>query len=65
MATPNVQGNYRKTHFQNADLNPIRGEPKYESLKVLFNEIKANLQTVHSNLGGEAHGHIGMGLPPT
>ena len=60
MTTPNAQCNYRETHFQNADLTPIRGEPKDETLKVLFNEIKANLKTVYSNLGeggGGDHGH--------
>ena len=65
MTTPNAQGNYRETHFQNADFTPIRGEPKNESLKVLLNEIKANLQTVHSNLGGGAHGHLGLALTST
>ena len=66
MTSLSAQGtNYRETHFQHADLIPIRGEPKNESLKVLFNEIKVNLQTVHSNLRGGAHGHLGMGLHPT
>ena len=65
MMTPSAQGtNYRETHFQHTDITPIRGEPKNESLKVLFNKVKANLQTIHSNLGGGAHGHIGIGLHP-
>ena len=63
--TANAQGtNFRETHFQHADLTPIRGEPKYETLKVLINELKANAQTVHSNLGGGAHGHLGLVLTP-
>ena len=65
MTTPSAQGtNYRETHFQHADLTPIWGKPKNESLKVLFNEVKANLQTIHSNLGGGDHGHLRMGLHP-
>ena len=65
MTTPSAQGtNYRETHFQHADLTPIWGKPKNEPLKVLFNEVKANLQNVHSNLGGGAHVHLGTGLHP-
>ena len=66
MTTPSAQGtNYRETHFQHADLTPILVKPKNESFNVLFNEVKANLQTIHSNLGGEAHVHLGIGLHPT
>ena len=55
----NAQGsNYRETHFQHADLTPIRDEPKNETLTVLINELKANAQTVHSNLGGGVNGHL-------
>ena len=65
MTTLSAQGmNYRETYFQHDDLTPIRGKPKNESLKVLFNEVKDNPQTIHSNLGGGAHGHLGMGLHP-
>ena len=65
MTTMNAQGaNYRESHFQHADLTPIRGEPKNETLKVLINELKANAQTVHSSLGGGAHGHLGLVLMP-
>ena len=57
--TANAQGtNFRETHFQHADLTPIRGKPKNATLKVLINELKANAQTVHSNLGGGANGHL-------
>ena len=65
MTTTNVQGaSYRETHFQHADLTPIRGEPKNETLKVLINELKANAQTVHSSLRGGANGHLGLVLMP-
>ena len=65
MAMPTAQGsNYRDAYFQHADLTPIRGEPKNNTLKVLINEIKANAQTVHSNLGGGANGHLGIVLMP-
>ena len=65
MATASAQGiNYRDTYFQHADLTPIRGEPKNDSLKILINELTANAQTVHSNLGGGANGHLGLILMP-
>jgi hypothetical protein len=63
--TTNAQGiNFRQTHFQHADLTPIKGEPKNGTLKVLINELKANAQTIHSNLGGGANGHLGLVLTP-
>ena len=37
---------------------------KWGSLKVFFNEVKANLQTVHFNIGGGAHDHQGIDLHP-
>lgn len=65
MAVTNAQGtNYRETFFQHADLTPVRGEPKNDTVKILINECSANAQTVHSNLGGGAHGHLGLVLMP-
>ena len=65
MALPSAQGtNYRDAYFQHADLTPIRGEPKNDTLRTLINELKANAQTVHSNLGGGANGHLGIVLMP-
>ena len=52
MVIPTAQGtNYRDSYFQRADLTPVRGELKNNTLKVLINELKANAQIVHSNLG--------------
>ena len=65
MTTTNAHGtNYRETYFQHADLTPIRGKPKNDSLKILIHELSANAQTVHSNLGGGANGHLGLILMP-
>ena len=36
------------------------GVPTYETLHLLYNEIKSNAMAVHSNLGGGQHGHIGL-----
>ena len=64
MTTSTTQGNYKDTHFQHADLTPIRGEPKNDTLKVLINECNANTQIVHPNLGGGANSHLGLVLVP-
>ena len=44
--------NYRETLFEFPDLTPIIGEPSYEALHVLFNQLKANARSVHTTLGG-------------
>ena len=54
--------NYRDTHFEQANLTPIRGEPTYETVHKLWNEIKANTRSVYSHLGGGTHGHLGLVL---
>ena len=56
--------NYRATLFPFKDLTPIRGEPNADSLLELTNELKANARSVLSNLGGGAHGHLGLVLSP-
>ena len=56
--------NYRETVFAHHDLTQIQGEPTFSDLKLLTREIKANAMAVHSTLGGGAHGHLGLVLPP-
>ena len=51
---------YKETHFEKSELTPIRGEPTYSTLERLLKELKANASTVHSTLGGGAHGHLGL-----
>jgi hypothetical protein len=62
MSTPST--NYRESVFRHADLTRIHGEPNFSSLKILSREIKANARSVHSTLGGAAHGHLGLVLSP-
>ena len=54
--------NYRDTHFERANLTPIRGEPTYDTVHKLWNKVKANARSVYSNLGGGTHGHLGLVL---
>lgn len=46
-------------------LTRIVGEPDYSSLYTLYKEVKANAASVHSDLGGGIHGHLGMVITPT
>ena len=54
--------NYWETLFEYPDLTPIHGEPTYEALCVLFNQLKANARSVHTTLGGGQLGHLGLVL---
>ena len=54
--------NYKDTLFKQSNLAPIRGEPTFETLHNLWNEIKANANFVYSNIGGGAHGDLGLVL---
>ena len=55
---------YRNTAFEIANLTKIHGEPTFESIRTLQREININAQCVHSELGGGAHGHLGLVLTP-
>ena len=52
--------NYRETCFPKQDLTRYPGRPNYESLHQMQLELKANAISVHSNLGGGNHGHLGL-----
>ena len=53
---------FNYTSFEQANLTPISGEPTFETLHKLQNQIKANAKSVYSYLGGGAYGHIGLVL---
>jgi hypothetical protein len=54
--------NYRETYFEYPELAKVHGEPDSESLFKLRNELKANAQSVYSNLSDGAHGHLALVL---
>lgn len=56
--------NYRDTVFEYADLSAIIGEPTYDTLKLMLNQLKANARAVRTSLGGGNHGHLGLLLSP-
>ena len=53
---------YRQAYFQIKSPTKIIGEPTFESLKLLHDQIKINAQCIHSTRGGGAHGHLGLVL---
>ena len=56
--------NYSATYFQYKELSKIHGEPNYETIKRLHNQVKANAASVPSTLGGGAFGHLGLVITP-
>jgi hypothetical protein len=52
--------NYRENYFEFPELTKIHGEPASESLYKLRNELKADAQSVYSNLSDGAHGHLAL-----
>ena len=60
----NTAVNYCVSLFEHVDLTPVSGQPTYESLRLLNQELKTNAMSVHSNLGGGAHGYYGLIVSP-
>ena len=62
MTTINID--YINTSFEYPVLTPIQGQPKYASMKVIKDEMKANATSVATDLGGGANGHLGLMTTP-
>ena len=62
--TSNSSVNYKDSYFKHPFLTAIRGEPTYETLQNLKNEIKVNASSVLTTLGGGNHSYLGMILTP-
>ena len=56
---------YATTNFQYPVLTKIHGPPTYKTLTNLKKELQSNTQSIGSDLGGGAHGHLGLVLTPT
>ena len=63
MASPSTI-DFRNSAFEIANLTSIHGEPNFESIRTLQRELIINAQCVHSDLGGGAHGHLGLVISP-
>ena len=53
-----LNSDYQQTHFQIKEPTKIDGEPTFETLQLLNNELKINSQCIPSTRGGGAHGHL-------
>ena len=60
MANPNID--YMSTNFEYPTLTKIQGIPSYEPLRRIKNKLKTNAPSVPCDLGGGAHGHLGLML---
>ena len=57
--------NYKATSFiKYPEVTKIHGEPKLGPFITMPSEIKANMMSVPTELGGGAHGHLGMAVFP-
>ena len=54
--------NYIKTLFEQGNLTPIRVKPTFKTIHKLRNEIKANVKSVYSNIGGGSHSNLDLVL---
>ena len=60
MANPNID--YATTNFEYPVLAEIHGIPTYESIRKIKNEMKANAASILYDIGGGAHGNLGVML---
>jgi hypothetical protein len=56
---------YQSTYFELHTCTRIIGKPTYETIYQLYQELKTNASSVLSTIGGEAHDHLGLIIPPT
>jgi len=60
--SPSSLPSVNDTYFQHKALTRIHGIPVFETLQVLFTEIKANAASVPTTLGGGLYGHLGLAV---
>ena len=53
---------YVKTYFQIPVLTKIHGEPTFETLRELRDQIKANAGDITTTLGGGNFGYLGLAM---
>ena len=51
---------YVKNYFQIPKLTPIHGEPSFNTLRILRDELKANAGSIPTTLGGGLLGYLGV-----
>ena len=53
-----------KDGFAYPNISKFPGRPNYDAIAAVHSKLKANAASVHSNLGGGAHGLLGLALQP-
>ena len=56
---------YRETVSEFLNLTIFHDQPTYDTLKLLTNQINANLRSVRTSLGGGQLGYLGLLFSPT
>ena len=56
--------NFRDLYFEHKSLTRIIGEPTLSRLHLMLLQLKANISSIPSTLGGGQHGYIGVILSP-
>ena len=60
LASNNID--YAAVYFKYMVPSPITGEPTHKSLKRLKTELRANVSSIDTDLGGGDHGYLGLVL---
>ena len=50
--------------FEYPVLTKVHGSLDYNALKTIKDQLKTNATAIYSDLGGGAHGHLGLVLTP-
>ena len=53
---------FRTSHFEYKTLDTIHGPPDIDSVLQLLKQVKRNLQSVSTTLGGEQLGYLALGI---
>ena len=52
--------NYKDAIFEQENLTSIYGKPTSKTIHEIRNELKDNVKSVYSNIGGGSHGRISL-----
>ena len=59
---PNATKDFRASHFEYKILDKIHGTPDIDSILRLYKQVKRNLQSVPTKLGGGQLGYLALGI---
>ena len=65
MPYTNATKDFRASHFEYKILDKIHGTPDIDSILRLYKQVKRNLQSVPTKLGGGQLGYLALGIDTT